>query len=191
MPARPWTGTALQGATVGEESQQYLTFLCHGATFALSILCVKEIIEYGTLTTVPMMPAFVRGVINLRGRVVPVIDLAVRFGHPAAPPTRRTCIVIVEVGAAGEQQDMGVMVDAVNKVIDIPTQDIEPPPAFGVPLRAEFLQGLGKVEGEFVMLLSSECVLAVDEMHQLVQTHSSHEGDSAAGSVPRHAAVCP
>ena len=163
----------------GDERQQYLTFLCQGETFALSILCTKEIIEYGTLTTVPMMPGFVRGVINLRGRVVPVLDLAVRFGQQASQPTRRTCIVIVEVGTGEEQQDIGIIVDAVNKVIEIPSEDIEPPPSFGTRLRNDFLQGLGKVEGDFVILLDSERVLAVDEIAQLTQSPRQHEADSA------------
>ncbi|MGE3537618.1 MAG: chemotaxis protein CheW [Candidatus Tectimicrobiota bacterium] len=159
----------------GDEHQQYLTFLCQGETYAMSILRIKEIIEYGTLTSVPMMPAFVRGVINLRGRVVPVVDLAVRFGHQAALPNRRTCIVIVEVGSGDEQQDIGVVVDAVNKVIEIPAQDIEPPPSFGTQMRTDFLQGLGKVDGDFVILLNSERVLAVDEMAQLTQEVQLHE----------------
>ena len=160
----------------GDEPQQYLTFLCHGATFALSILCIKEIIEYGPLTPVPMMPAWVRGVINLRGRVVPVVDLAVRFGQPATTATRRTCIIIVEAGSGEEQHDIGVVVEAVNKVLAIPAQDVEPPPAFGAHLRSEFLQGLGKVDGAFVILLNSERVLASEEMAVLAQGMSSAQG---------------
>jgi purine-binding chemotaxis protein CheW len=151
-------------------------------TFALGILAVKEILEYGGLTDVPMMPACVRGVINLRGRVVPVVDLAVRFGRPATTPSRRTCIVIVEVETAGEQQDIGVIVDAVNQVIEIPPEDVEPPPAFGAKLRTDFLQGMGKVEGHFVMILHSDRTLSIDEIAQLT---------TACGPQPDMPAVLP
>src|SRR3990167_3487147 len=104
------------GASPGEEEQsQYLTFLLGGELFAIPILNIKEIIEYGHLTTVPMMPAFIRGVINLRGSVVPVVDLAVRFGRKASDVTRRTCIVIIEIESGDEKQDFGVVVGTVNE----------------------------------------------------------------------------
>lgn len=152
----------------GEEQQQYLTFLLGKETFAISILGVKEIIEYGTLTAVPMMPECVRGVINLRGRVVPVVDLAVRFDRPHTVPGRRTCIVIVEVnGEEGEQRDIGIIVDAVNQVIEIPAADIEPAPAFGANVRGEFIQGMGKVDGRFVIILHVAQVLSIEEMAQV------------------------
>src|SRR3989304_4090671 len=108
------------GDASGEEEQgQYLTFLLGGEMFAIPILNIKEIIEYGSLTTVPMMPAFIRGVINLRGSVVPVVDLAVRFGRKASDVTRRTCIVIIEIESGDEQQDVGVVVDRVSEVLEI------------------------------------------------------------------------
>lgn len=150
--------------TAGEEQQQYLTFRLGTEIFALSILSVKEIIEYGGMTDVPMMPACVRGVINLRGHVVPAVDLAVRFGRQPTVPSRRTCIVIVEVEADGVQQDIGVIVDAVNQVIEIPPQDIEPAPAFGAKLRGDFIAGMGKVEGQFVVILDSNYVLSIEEI---------------------------
>src|SRR3989338_1024360 len=104
------------GATPGEEEQsQYLTFLLGGEMFAIPILNIKEIIEYGSLTTVPMMPEFIRGVINLRGSVVPVVDLSVRFGRKTDAVTKRTCIVIIEIESDGDQQDVGVVVDSVSK----------------------------------------------------------------------------
>ena len=111
---------------------QYLTFALREEVFAISILRVREIIEYGGLTTVPMMPAYVAGVINLRGRVVPAIDLARRFGRDGVAPTRRTCIVIIEGETEAGQHDIGIIVDAVNQVNDIPESNIEPPPSFGV-----------------------------------------------------------
>jgi purine-binding chemotaxis protein CheW len=146
-----------------EQPRQYLTFTLGSEVFAIGILAIKEIIEYSSLTTVPMMPAYVRGVINLRGAVVPVLDLSVRFGRPASPVNKRTCIVIIEIVTAGERQDVGVVVDAVDSVLDIPPDQIEPPPAFGARISTDFIQGMGKVNGKFVILLDVNCVLAPEE----------------------------
>ncbi len=132
---------------------QYLTFTLGGETFAIGILGVKEIIEYTSLTDVPMMSESIRGVINLRGAVVTVMDLSVCFGRPSTPVTKRTCIVIVEVEGDGERQVIGVVVDAVNAVIEIADTDIEPPPAFGAHIRNDFIEGMGKINGRFVILL--------------------------------------
>jgi purine-binding chemotaxis protein CheW len=150
-------------AAAPEQPRQYLTFTLGSEVFAIGILAIKEIIEYSSLTTVPMMPAYVRGVINLRGAVVPVLDLSVRFGKPASPVTKRTCIVIIEIATAGERQDVGVVVDAVDSVLDIPPEQIEPPPAFGARICTDFIQGMGKVNGRFVILLDVNCVLAPEE----------------------------
>lgn len=155
-------------AVVGEQDQQqYLTFMLGGETYAMGILTIKEIIEFGNLTEVPRMPAFIRGVINLRGAVVPVIDLSARFGKSATKVTRRTCIVIIEVVTGNETQDVGVMVDAVNAVLEIPPAEIEPPPSFGANIRADFISGMGKIDGKFVIILSIHQVLSVDEMATL------------------------
>ena len=162
---------AAESEESNEEQQQYLTFLMAKETFAIGILGVKEIIEFGALTAVPMMPSCVRGVINLRGRVVPVVDLAVRFGRQATEPGRRTCIVIVEVADENDHRDIGIIVDAVNQVIEILPSDIEPAPAFGANLRGEFIQGMGKVEGRFVIILEIAKVLSVDEMAHLGRAH--------------------
>lgn len=152
------------------EPAQYLTFMLGGEVFALGILAVKEIIEYRGVTEVPMMPPCVRGVINLRGAVVPVLDLQARFGKPSSAIGKRTCVVIVEVEGATERHVVGVMVDAVNEVLDIPPSDIEPPPAFGARIRSEFIQGMGKVKGRFVILLDAAHVLSLDEISMLAQT---------------------
>jgi purine-binding chemotaxis protein CheW len=146
------------------EQAQYLTFVLGREVFAIGILAIKEIIEYDELTSVPMMPDCIRGVINLRGAVVPVMDLALRFGRPSSAVTKRTCIVIVEGERNGEREDIGVVVDAVNAVLDIPASEIESPPAFGAKFRTEFIQGLGKVNGKFVILLNVARVLAVEEL---------------------------
>ena len=139
----------------------------------MGILAIKEIIEYADVTEVPMMPEYVRGVINLRGAVVPVIDLSVRFGKPSSPVTKRTCIVIIEVEARNERQVLGVVVDAVNAVLDIPGSEVEPPPAFGASIRTDFIRGMGKVNGRFVILLDVDHVLAANEMDALVDAQES------------------
>ena len=153
-----------------EEGQnQYLTFFLGGEMFAIPILNIKEIIEYGSLTTVPMMPEFIRGVINLRGSVVPVVDLAVRFGRKAGDVTRRTCIVIIEIESGDEKQDVGVVVDTVNEVLEIPRNEIEQAPSFGAKIRADFIRGMGKIDGKFVIILAVNYVLSIDEMAMLGQ----------------------
>jgi purine-binding chemotaxis protein CheW len=156
--------TTVQAALSAQEPAQYLTFMLAGEMFAIGILAIKEIIEYSNLTPVPMMPASVRGVINLRGAVVPVMDLLARFGKPPSPVTKRSCIVIVEVANAEERQVIGVAVDAVNEVLDIAPTDIEPPPAFGARIRSDFIQGMGKVKGKFVILLDLNHALSMDEL---------------------------
>lgn len=146
---------------------QYLIFALGGEVFAIGILAIKEIIEYGQLTEVPMMPSVVRGVINLRGAVVPVIDLAARFGGARTTIGRRTCIVIVELEQDGERHDVGVIVDAVNEVIEIPRAEIEPAPAFGARLRTDFIAGMGKLGGRFVIILDVAKVLSLDDIASL------------------------
>src|SRR5512140_3437304 len=133
-----------------QQGRQYLTFVVAGDTFGIPISVIKEIIEYRNPTEVPMMPAFMRGVINLRGRVVPVIDLSARFGRGKGTTTRRSFIVIVETRCEEQQLDIGVAVDAVNAVLDIADSEIEPAPSFGARLRAEFISGMGKVAEKFV-----------------------------------------
>ncbi|QWT46664.1 chemotaxis protein CheW [Azospira inquinata] len=159
---QPGREAARDGGAV--EQQQFLTFQLSGELFGLSILTIKEIIEFGALTPVPMMPAYMRGVINLRGAVVPVIDLSVRFGRPPSQVTRRSCVVIVEVETEVGQQVLGVLVDAVNEVLDIPADQIEPPPSFGARIRSEFIAGMGKVAKGFVILLDADRVLSVEEL---------------------------
>jgi purine-binding chemotaxis protein CheW len=153
--------------TSGGETHQYLTFALSGEMFAVGILNVKEIIEYGTLTEIPMMPGFIRGVINLRGAVVPVVDLAARFGGKQSEASKRTCIVIVEVTQDDAKHDIGIMVDAVSEVLEIQDKEIEPPPSFGAKIRADFIAGMGKVNNRFVIILNIDRVLSVDEMAML------------------------
>lgn len=159
------------------EEKQYLTFMLGGEMFSISILCIKEIIWYANLTEVPMMPACIRGVINLRGAVVPVMDLSNRFGKPSTPVIKSTCIVIVEVPTAveGEHQNMGVVVDSVQAVLEIPTSEIEPAPSFGAKIRPDFIEGIAKVNGKFVILLNVNRVLSTEEISQMGQVAGAAE----------------
>ncbi|HEY6922180.1 MAG TPA: chemotaxis protein CheW [Steroidobacteraceae bacterium] len=164
-PAVVTTAAAsIQARGDSQRARQYLTFMLSGEIFALGILSIKEIIEYTNLTPVPMTPDFMRGVMNLRGAVVPVLDLSVRFGRPASPVSKRTCIVIVEIASAEGQLTVGVVVDAVNAVVDIDPAEIERPPAFGSNVRTEFMEGMGRINGRFVILLEVNRMIAMDEM---------------------------
>ncbi|MFI3158338.1 MAG: chemotaxis protein CheW [Methylococcaceae bacterium] len=156
-----------------EEPQQYLTFMLSGKTYATGISRIKEIIQYGQVTEVPRMPDFIRGVINLRGAVVPVIDLNVRFGKPPTVVGRRNCIIIIEVVIGTEPQNVGVMVDAVNAVLEIPAGEIEPAPTFGTNIHAEFIAGMGKIDGKFVIILNIQHVLSMEDMAALAMVGSA------------------
>jgi purine-binding chemotaxis protein CheW len=155
-----------------EAKGQYLAFSLGTETFAMDIRSIKEVIQYEELTEVPLMPSFMRGVINLRGSVVPVIDLSTRFGRTATEVAKRTCIVILELEQAKDLIVLGVMVDHVSEVLEIAPSEIEPAPTFGTDLRAEFIQGVGKVNDRFVILLDVHHVLSVDELSALASDAS-------------------
>lgn len=144
--------------------QQYLTFFLADEEYAVNIQKVKEIIEYSSITKVPKVPRWIRGVINLRGNVVPVVDLAVRFGLDERPTTKTTCMVIVEVQQETENTVMGVIADAVNQVIELNAPDIEEPPAFGTRVRLEYLAGMGKLGKKFALILNIDRVLSAAEL---------------------------
>jgi purine-binding chemotaxis protein CheW len=173
--------TVLQGAGAPLPSQ-FLTFMLADEQFAVGILHIKEIIEYGSLATVPMMPACVRGVINLRGAVVPVMDLSARFGRASSSISKRSCIVIVEVGGAegDNKQVLGMLVDAVNAVVEIAAADIEPAPSFGTRIRPDFIAGIGKANGKFVILLDIEHVLSTEEIVDLTRGSGQRPASIAA-----------
>lgn len=153
--------------------EQYLTFMVAKELFAIGIDVIREIIEFREPTTVPMMPLHVRGVINLRGRVVPVIDLSVRFGHRSTVVSKRTCIVILEIYHEDELHYLGVVVDAVKAVLEIADTDIEPPPSFGANLRNDFISGMGKIGEEFVVILDIEHVLSIEELATITEASST------------------
>jgi purine-binding chemotaxis protein CheW len=143
---------------------QYLSFFIAGEECALGILQVREIIEYDTVTRVPGAPAWVRGVTNLRGSVLPVIDLAVKLGLPPTTPHRRSCIVVVEVSLQAEKLMLGVLSDAIGQVVELAPTEVEPPPAFGAPVRIDYLVGMGRAGKKFILLLDMERVLSGQEL---------------------------
>ncbi len=157
----------LQVGPPPERKKQYLAFGLGGEAFAMEIGYVKEVIQYGELTEVPLMPSFIRGVINLRGAMVPVIDLSVRFGRALTEIARRSCVVILEVPRPEGPVVVGVIVENVSEVLELAASDIEPAPAFGGDLRSEFLSGVGKIGARFVILLDVNHVLSVDELSAL------------------------
>ena len=146
------------------DPEQYLTFMLGGKVYGLAILNIKEIIEYGDITEVPMTPEFISGVINLRGSVVPVIDLSQRFSGKATELAKRTSIIILEVKSADLRIEIGVMVDMVNEVLDIHPSEIEPAPSLGDQIQTNFINGMAKVDGKLLILLNIEHVLSADEL---------------------------
>ena len=142
------------------QQPQALTFVVAGQEYAIGILSVKEIIEYDVPTRVPGAPPYVAGVINLRGTVVPVIDLALRFHAEPTKVTARTCTIIVDVGAEGQTTSIGVLADAVNTVIDLTPDIIDEPPQFGARVRSDFLLGMIRSGNKFVLLLDIDRALA-------------------------------
>lgn len=150
---------AAGSAPIAAQASQYLTFSLGSEILGTSILGVKEIIEYREPAPVPMMPAGLRGVINLRGAVVPVVDLLVRLGKPAGAVTRRSCIVIVAVEHGDQPQIMGVQVDAVHEVMELSATEIDEPPPFGTHVRSDFINGIAKRASGFVILLDMHRIL--------------------------------
>jgi purine-binding chemotaxis protein CheW len=179
MSTLPVAVTASPAARSAAEAGQYLIFTLTGEPFAIRILNVREIIEYGTLTEVPMMPDVVRGVINLRGAVVPVIDIAARFGRGRTQIQRRSCVVVVEIAdIEGDIQAVGILVDAVNEVQDIVTEQIEPPPSFGAKLRTDFIAGMCRHGNRFVIMLDVRRVLSIEDI-ETIGRQSAYEGQAA------------
>jgi len=163
-------------AGAGDQPAQYLTFWLGSEVFGMDIRTVREIIPCGSMTSVPLMPAFVRGVINLRGAVVPVVDLHARFGRAPARLCKKSCIVIFDALRSGERVELGLLVDAVSEVIKIAPGEIEPPPDFGSAVRRDFIRGIGKVGVRFVILLEPDRALDVQEMAELCE----HAQEAAA-----------
>ena len=166
--------------------QQYLTFMIGGEEYAVSLLKVKEIIEYDIVTEIPKTPDWVRGVINLRGNVVPVIDLAVKFRLPASVASKLTCIVITEIECEGEASVMGIMVDSVRQVIDLKPNDIEAPPTFGTRVKVDYLLGMARSGKKFCLLLDTDKVLSTEELLGLPDSleEGNDSGETAVAGDP-------
>ena len=155
---------------------QYLTFTLGEEDFALEIAKVREVLDYTTITKVPRMPEFLRGVINLRGNVVPVIDLRLKLDMSATKKTVDTCIVIVEIDMDGEFMQVGALSDSVQEVIDLHPDQISPPPKIGIKLNTEFIRGMGKQDEEkFLIILDIDRVLSSNEL-ALMQTTGTNPG---------------
>ncbi len=155
---------AVSGIT---ETRQYLTFTLDGELFALDISKVREVLDYTKVTKVPQMPDFMLGVINLRGSVVPVIDMRTKFGMNKIDRTVNTCIVIVEVTLDDEHVILGTLVDSVQEVFELDPEQIEPPPKIGMRLKTEFIKGMGKKEEKFIIILDIDRVFSTEELIML------------------------
>lgn len=149
--------------------KQYLTFNIGHEHYGLELSQTREIIEYSGITEVPLMPNFLRGVINLRGDVVPVIDLAVRLGRKPIEVQKRTCIIVVELETNDQNHVLGLLADAVSEVIEMDEANIEEAPSFGANIRADFIQGIAKRDDEFIVLLDANSALSIRELAHLVE----------------------
>ncbi len=146
------------------ETTQYLTFKLDGEVFALDITKVREVLDFTSITRVPRTPEFMRGVINLRGSVVPVVDLRLKFGMTKTEKTVNTCIIIVEVEVDGETTLLGALADSVQEVMDLEPGHIEPAPRIGTRLNTEFIKGMGKRDADFTIILDIDRVFSTDEL---------------------------
>lgn len=164
--------TALVEATRTGKARagKYLTFKLESEEFGLEILKVQEIIQMQSITRVPRTPEFVRGVINLRGKVIPVVDLRLKFGMDQAEDTERTCIVVVQIRGASSMLVMGIIIDEVREVLDIPESSIEDTPSFGTSIDTEFILGMGKIGQNVKILLDIDKVLSAQELSSVATT---------------------
>ena len=152
------------GITEITETTQYLTFKLEDEVFALDISKVREVLDFTTITKVPRTPEFMRGVINLRGSVVPVVDIRLKFGMTRTEKTVNTCIIIVEVNVDGESIILGTLTDSVQEVLDLDPGQIEPAPKIGTRLRTEFIKGMGKRDAGFIIILDADRIFSAEEL---------------------------
>lgn len=155
--------------------RKYLTFELGEDLYGLEVMKVKKIIEYGHLTHVPMMPEFIKGVLNLASQAIPVLDLALYFGEESHQKTRQSCIIIIELQRAQVKADMGVIVDAVRNVIELDEEQISAAPDFGDQVRAHFIHGIGRLEDQFMMLLDMSYVLSSADVNNLAKIKEQHK----------------
>jgi purine-binding chemotaxis protein CheW len=150
------------------ETTQYLTFMLRDEVFALDIGKVREVLDFTTVTKVPQTPDFMRGVINLRGNVVPVVDMRLKFGMTVTEKSVNTCVIITEVNLDGEGTVLGAMADSVQEVLDLEPGEIEPPPRIGTKLNTEFIRGMGKRDEQFIMILDIDKVFSAVELKDVI-----------------------
>lgn len=165
---------------VQEQQGQYLTFFVGKESLAINIHEVKEIIEISNITTVPMTPDYIKGVINLRGNVVPVVDLAARLSQVKSEISKRSCIVLVEVESDSEPQIIGMLVDQVSEILEIPEENIQNAPEFGADIRVDFIYAMGRIGDDFIILLDVNRVLSVSELSQLSQAANVNNTTNSA-----------
>ena len=151
------------------ETDQFLAFMLEQEVFAFDISKVREVLEFDTVTKVPQTPEMMKGVINLRGSVVPVIDMRVKFGMSSTEKTVNTVIIIIEIDLDGESTMIGALVDSVKEVMDLDTDHIEPPPSIGTQLNTEFIRGMGKQDDQFIIILDIEKIFSSEELETLQQ----------------------
>ena len=171
------------GIGVEDGKQVFLSFYLGDETFAISVAHIKEIVELESLTHMPMLPDFVRGAIDLRGVAVPVLDLPLRLGGAAAKETGRTCVVIVELATDESKMDVGLMVDAVSKVMEFDIADVQNPPSVGGQINVEFIEGMGKIgEGQFMIILDVDRILSLSDLDRLKEVAELRPDDEAVRS---------
>ncbi len=149
------------------ETNQFLAFKLENEIFAFDISKVREVLEFDTVTKVPQTPDMMKGVINLRGSVVPVIDMRIKFGMGETEKTVNTVIIIIEIDLDGESTMIGALVDSVKEVMDLDAEHIEPPPNIGTRLNTEFIRGMGKQDGQFIIILDIEQIFSSDELSSM------------------------
>lgn len=171
------------------EQQQYLSFLLASEECAIDILKVREIIEYDAVTTVPKMAQWVRGVINLRGAVVPVVNLAAKFGMEQKPVSKTTCIVIVDTQFENQETTVGLIVDAVSQVMELSADDVQPVPDFGTRVKMDYLIGMAQSGRKFALLLDVDKVLTTEELHDLREVSAYAENALAQEFSPEESPV--
>jgi purine-binding chemotaxis protein CheW len=166
--------------TTAVDPIQYLTFKLEDEVYATDIAQVREVLEYSHVTKVPRTPEYMRGVINLRGHVVPVLDLKLRFGMARTDQTINTCVIIVEVSIEGEKTVIGALADSVQEVIEMDPSTIQPPPRIGTKLNTEFIEGMGKRDEQFVIILNIDKVFSTEDLEDVVSTVGEPEAVEAA-----------
>ncbi|MDD2319864.1 MAG: chemotaxis protein CheW [Geobacteraceae bacterium] len=157
-----------------KENRQYLTFKLEQETFAVDVAKVREILDFVSITKVPQTPDFMRGVINLRGSVVPVVDMKLKFGMEATEKTVNTCIIVLEVFFENETTIVGALADSVQEVVELDPSQIEPPPRIGMKLSIDFIKGMGKLNEEFVIILDTDRIFSFDETAMLAEIVDSN-----------------